>query len=46
MRHAIRPYDMVGRYGGEEFLMVLPECDAASTWKLGERLRRASARPG
>jgi two-component system, cell cycle response regulator len=38
---AVRPYDTVGRYGGEEFLVVLPECDAVRTAQLGERLRQA-----
>jgi diguanylate cyclase (GGDEF)-like protein len=40
---AVRPYDTVGRYGGEEFLLVLAECDAARTAQLGERLRLAVA---
>jgi diguanylate cyclase (GGDEF)-like protein len=35
----VRPYDLVGRLGGEEFLVVLPDCDAAETFQLGERLR-------
>ena len=37
--NAIRPYDGVGRYGGEEFLFVLPGCDKDSTVGLAERLR-------
>jgi diguanylate cyclase (GGDEF)-like protein len=36
---ALRPYDMVGRYGGEEFLMVLPGCNAEAALMLAERLR-------
>ncbi len=34
-----RPYDMVGRYGGEEFIVVLPGCDEARGLKFAERLR-------
>lgn len=37
---AIRPYDQVGRYGGEEFLIVLPGCDVPNMVNLGERVRK------
>ncbi len=39
----LRPYDTVGRYGGEEFLVVLPGCDAATTLGLADRLCRHMA---
>jgi two-component system, cell cycle response regulator len=39
MRSAVRPYDSVGRYGGEEFLLVAPNCDAAGALIQAERLR-------
>jgi diguanylate cyclase (GGDEF)-like protein len=39
MVNAIRPYDTLGRYGGEEFLIVLPGCDPATTAGIAERLR-------
>jgi diguanylate cyclase (GGDEF)-like protein len=39
----LRHYDTVGRYGGEEFLIVLPGCDAPSANALAERLRDAVA---
>ena len=35
----VRPYDAVGRYGGEEFLIVAPNCDLAEAWELAERVR-------
>jgi diguanylate cyclase (GGDEF)-like protein len=41
MREAIRPYDCLGRYGGEEFLLVFADCDSAGAVALAERLRLA-----
>lgn len=37
----VRGYDRVGRYGGDEFLLVLPGCSAEGALGLGERLRQA-----
>jgi len=36
---SIRPYDSLGRYGGEEFLIVAANCNLAETFKLAERVR-------
>jgi two-component system, cell cycle response regulator len=38
---SVRKYDSVGRYGGEEFLVVLPDCDEATAFSLAERIRLA-----
>jgi diguanylate cyclase (GGDEF)-like protein len=38
-----RPYDMTGRYGGEEFLVILPTCDREQTLNGAERIRAAIA---
>jgi diguanylate cyclase (GGDEF)-like protein len=35
----VRAYDGVGRFGGEEFLIVFPGCDVELSSKLAERLR-------
>jgi two-component system, cell cycle response regulator len=39
MRASLRAYDAIGRYGGEEFLMVLPGCTAQDAFRLADRLR-------
>lgn len=39
LRKEIRPYDNIGRYGGEEFLVVLPNCSMNEITKVAERLR-------
>jgi two-component system cell cycle response regulator len=44
MRGTIRPYDAAGRYGGEEFLVVLPGCDIVNSTSHAERLRLAFSR--
>lgn len=41
MRHALRPIDALGRYGGDEFLAVLPDTDLAQARRVAERLRTA-----
>jgi two-component system, cell cycle response regulator len=44
LRTATRLYDAVGRYGGEEFLIVLPGCDETNAVSHAERLRAAVSR--
>jgi len=39
----LRPYDSIGRYGGEEFLVVLPGSNLSSTLAVAKRMRRAIA---
>ena len=41
LKSAARRYDSVGRYGGEEFLVVLPGCDASDAALQAERMREA-----
>ena len=41
MQACLRPYDSVGRYGGEEILVVLPSCDEAGLRRAAERVRSA-----
>ena len=39
LRSDLRVYDSVGRYGGEEFLLVLPGCDLAAALRRTEQIR-------
>jgi len=46
LRAAIRGGDLLVRYGGEEFLVVLPRASAGQAWEIGERMRaRVAAGP-
>ncbi|MGE5172872.1 MAG: diguanylate cyclase, partial [Betaproteobacteria bacterium] len=38
-RNVVRAYDIVGRYGGEEFLIILPDSNLEQTWNFAERTR-------
>jgi len=40
-RSALRNYDAAGRYGGEEFLVVLSACDSEVAVSVAERVRAA-----
>lgn len=44
MKSALRTYDSLGRYGGEEFLIVTPNCGPDETQEIAERLRQAVAK--
>jgi diguanylate cyclase (GGDEF)-like protein len=39
LKENIRPYDKIGRYGGDEFLVVLPNCGLIEVAQIAERLR-------
>ncbi len=43
MVSSMRPYDAIGRYGGEEFLLILPGCDEAGLRSEAERMRASLA---
>ena len=41
LRTTLRTYDSIGRFGGEEFLVIAPGCGAIGARELAERLRHA-----
>ncbi len=44
LRLHVRAYDVVARYGGDEFALLLPTTDAHAGWAIAERLRTAIER--
>ena len=43
LQSTVRESDFVGRYGGEEFIMLLPDADRETTLHVAERVRTAIA---
>src|SRR4029078_5986025 len=43
MRNSVRPDDITARYGGEELVIVLPDCQTNTATKILERLREQLA---
>ena len=41
LQHSVRSYDIVGRYGGEEFLVILNKCQPSSAEARAENIRSA-----
>lgn len=39
LQGSVRAYDSIGRYGGEEFVIVLPDCHSDAAFHQAERLR-------
>lgn len=43
LEHTVRPYDLVGRFGGEEFLVILADCAVSDALMRANQLREAIA---
>lgn len=43
VQNTLRPNDLFGRYGGEEFLVVLPDASIETAYVIAERVRKAFA---
>jgi diguanylate cyclase (GGDEF)-like protein len=45
MQSCVRSYDAIGRFGGEEFLILLPGCDSSAAADRANQVRTAIANP-
>jgi diguanylate cyclase (GGDEF)-like protein len=43
LRQQVRDYDVVGRFGGEEFTVLLPRTEAKEALRIAERLRHSTS---
>jgi diguanylate cyclase (GGDEF)-like protein len=43
LQHELRPYDQIARYGGDEFVLLLPGSDEPTARQVAERVRDAMA---
>lgn len=43
VRATLRPTDLFGRYGGEEFLLVMPNVSIEAAWAIADRARNQFA---
>jgi diguanylate cyclase (GGDEF)-like protein len=43
LKRSVRETDLVGRYGGEEFIILAPETSSKDAWIVGERVRATIA---
>ena len=41
MHECVRPYDKIGRIGGEEFMIVLGDCSSVEGLEIAERIRKS-----
>lgn len=46
LKRKVRKSDKVGRYGGDEIIIILPNCDHTEIKRIAERLRLSIARRG